>query len=105
MTKPEDIDPKIILKENNAEVRREIVRKIGIERLCQKLNAKVLDKQGDVYELLNLDLGENLIRPYLKMRNPSIGTFHVEGVSPDCKTVQEALNWRNKSDEKPLILT
>jgi hypothetical protein len=32
---------------------------------------------------------------YLKMVNPSIGTFHVEGVDPQCATVEQALNWRN----------
>ena len=100
----EELDANLVTKEKNAEVRREIVRKIGVERVCQKLNAKVLDKQ-DAYELLNLDLGENRIRPYLKMINPSIGTFHIEGVSPDCKTVEEALSWRNGTKEKPTILT
>jgi len=79
MTPAEQLDPTLILKEKNAEVRREIVRKIGVERVCQKLGAKVIDKEGD-YELLNLDLGENRIRPYLKMKNPSIGVYHIEGV-------------------------
>ncbi len=108
-TKAEDLDPQLVTKETNAEVRREIVRKIGVDRVCQKLGAKVLDKKGD-YELLNLDLGENRIRPYLKMRNPSVGTFHIEGVAPEVKTVEQALNWRrgddvNKKFEEPLILT
>jgi hypothetical protein len=75
-----------------------------IERVCQKLDAKVLDKQGN-YELLNLNLGENRIRPYLKMINPSTGTFHIEGVEPKIKTVVEALNWRNQTEETPEIIT
>jgi len=103
MTSAEQLDPQLIVKETNAEIRREIVRKIGIERVCQKLNAKVLDKQ-DNYELLNLDLG-NRIRPYLKMLNPSIGTYHIEGVHSDCKTVEQALNWRNQTEENPIVLT
>ena len=105
MTKSENLDPSVITKTTNAEVRKEIVRKIGVERVCQKLNAKVIDKQGDIYELLNLDLGENRIRPYLKMRNPSIGTYHIEGVAPGCKTIEQALNWRNQMKENPEILT
>ena len=98
------LDSKIILIEKNAEVRREIVRKIGVERICQQLNAKTLDSSGN-YELLGLDIGDKNIRPYLKMKNPSIGTYHIEGVHPSCKTVSDALNWRNGTDEKPIVLT
>lgn len=98
------LDPKIILKEQNAEIRREIVRKIGVERLITKLGAKVMDKRGD-YELLNINIGDNRVRPYLKMRNPSINTWHVEGIHPNCKTVEQALNWRNGTEVKPEILT
>ena len=104
MTPAEELDPRILLKKKNAEVRREIVRKIGIERVCQRLGAQVLDKKGD-YELLNLDLGDGRRRPYLKMKNPSIGVFHLEGVPPDIDTVEKALRWRNQTDEEPIILT
>ena len=103
-TKAEDLDPSIILKEQNAEVRREIVRKIGIERVCQKLKTKTLDIDGE-YELMLLDLGDERQRPYLKMRNPSIQTYHIEGVEPNIKTVDEALNWRNGTTERPEVLT
>lgn len=98
------LDPKMILTEKNAEVRREIVRKIGIERICEKLGAKIIDANGE-YELLGLDIGDGRVRPYLKMKNPSIETYHIEGVHPDCKTVSDALTWRNGTSEKPIILT
>ena len=104
MQKWNEIDCKKILAEQNAEVRREIVRKVGIERVCSELDAKCIDRVGD-YELLILDLGDNRKRPYLKMLNPSIGTYHIEGVHPDCLTVEAALNFRNGTVEKPLILT
>ena len=103
MTPAQDLDPQLLLKEPNAEIRREIVRKIGIERVCQKLNTKTLDKQGD-YELCILDIGDRR-RPYLKMINPSIGIFHIEGVAPEIKTVEQALNWRNQTETKPEVLT
>ncbi len=45
--------------------------------------------------MLVLDLGDGRTRPYLKMLNPSIGVWHVEGVAPAVRTVQEALNFRN----------
>jgi hypothetical protein len=93
-TPAEKLDTKLIIKEKNAEVRREIVRKIGVERMCQKLNTETLDKMGD-YELLKLKIPE-MRQPaiYLKMRNPSIGVYHLEGVPPEITTCQEALNWR-----------
>ena len=90
-----DLDPKLVLTEKNAEVRREIVRKIGIERICQKLKTKTIDKWNE-YELLELPKIEGMtIKPiYLKMRNPSIGVYHLEGVPPEIKTCKQALAWR-----------
>jgi len=104
LTPTNELDSKLVLTEKNAEVRREIVRKIGTEKLCKDLNSKVIDMK-DNYELLGLDLGDNRIRPYLKMINPSIGTYHIEGVHPDCKTVDEALKFRNGREGRPVILT
>jgi len=101
-----DLDPQTwILKQTNAEIRREAVRKIGIERVCERLGATVIDRQGEMYELLELDLGDQRRRPYLKMRNPSIGVFHIEGVHPDCRTVEAALAWRNGTPTPPNVLT
>lgn len=108
-TPAKKLDPAIILKEKNAEVRREIVRKIGIERICEKLGAKVIDKgtdhAGQPCELLLLDLQDGRKRPYIKLINPSIGTYHVEGVHPDCNTLEKAFRFRNGTDQKPITLT
>lgn len=79
-------------------------RKIGIDAVVAKLNAQSIDQEGD-YELLLLDLGDDRRRPYLKMPNPSIGTWHVEGVHPDCQTVTQALTWRNGTEVRPGVLT
>lgn len=102
-TPAEKLDPSIVLSEKNAEVRREIVRKIGIERVMSKLNAKILDAVGE-YELLELPQIEGMRTRavYLKMKNPSIGTYHVEGVSPDCKTVKDALRFRQPEEMKKI---
>ena len=103
-TPTEKLDVNLVVKETNAEVRRELVRKIGIDRVCMKLGAKVVDTSND-YSLLLLDLGDGRKRPYLKMRNPSIPVWHLEGVHPDCDTVEKALNWRNQTTGKPQVLT
>lgn len=92
MTPSEKIDVQDIIKESNVEVRRELIRKVGVERFVLKSGAKVLDKKGN-YELLSVKLSNEVPDArYLKMMNPSIGVWHVEGVEGD--TVQEALNFR-----------
>ena len=105
-TKEEDIDPRKLLKIDNAQVRAEFVRKVGIDRVCYSLDAKCVDRQGS-YELLMLDLGDGRKRPYLRMQNPSVPElWHVEGVHPSCGTVHEALVWRNGGEtEAPTVLT
>jgi hypothetical protein len=95
LTPGHEIDPKEVLAETNADIRRELVRKVGIERMIDVLKPKRLDRQG-TYELLSVRLSDEVPDArYLKMVNPSIRTFHMEGVSPDCATVDHALNWRN----------
>ena len=105
------IDPKKFAEIENAEVRREFVRKVGVERIAQKCGATLLDKRDD-YELLQIDLqGSTGKWPYLKMLNPSIGVWHLECVDKACRTVQQALNFRASQlknltvDWKPEVLT
>ncbi|MDE2106801.1 MAG: hypothetical protein KGL39_56825, partial [Patescibacteria group bacterium] len=95
-TPAEQLDPGIILKKTNADIRRELIRKVGIERMLTVLPNKVLDRRGN-YELLSIELDESIKDArYLKMLNPSIGTWHLEGVDPQCSTVESSLNWRNQ---------
>ena len=105
-TPAEKLSTDLFVTERNAEVRREILRKIGVERLVQKLEAKVIDKEGD-YELLEVDLkGATGVWPCLKMKNPSIGVYHMEWVDVSCRTVSAALKWRNMDIEgRPEVLT
>lgn len=87
------------LPEGNAEVRREIVRKVRVDLLVSRLGAKVVDRKGD-YELLVLQEKGQQKRPYLKMKNPSVpGVFHVEGIAPGIETVDDALKFRNKMND------
>jgi len=105
MTPAEKLDVNQILAVQNVEVRRELIRKIGLERFILKTGAKVLDKKGN-YELLSVKLSDEVPDArYLKMKNPSINTWHVEGVEGN--TVQEAINFRRGSvkDWAPSVLT
>ncbi len=105
-TSGRELDSCLLLETKNEEQRREIVRKIGIERVCRELKAKTIDSWNG-YELLELPLPGMAIRAkYLKMRNPSLGVYHLEGVPPDIKTCRDALSWRIGGREwNPAILT
>jgi len=106
-----EIDCRKFSKIRNVEVRREFIRKVGVERIVQKIGGKVLDKQGN-YEVLLVDLGGTTGKwPYLKMLNPSIGVWHLECLSRECRTVREAINFRAsrlrnfEGDWNPEVLT
>jgi hypothetical protein len=78
---------------DNIEVRREYVRKVGVERCLTQLGWALLDKDGN-YELGGVVMGDSR-RVYLKMLNPSVeGIWHIEAVHPSCENVQQAKNWR-----------
>jgi hypothetical protein len=95
MTPASKLDVKLAVETQNVEVRREIVRKIGIDIVEQKLGSKILDSKPEMnYELISINFGDKTDRPYLKMKNPSIGVYHIEGVPPGVKTVDEALQSR-----------
>ena len=97
LTAAENITAEMVMKETNIEIRRELLRKVGIERLLNDLPHKVLDTVGN-YELYSLDLSDELKNcKYLKMTNPSVGCFHLEGIEPSINTVEEALKWRNNN--------
>jgi len=105
MTPVGELDPAEFAKIDNVEVRREFVRKVGIERICTELDTTLLDKKGD-YELHEVDLGGGVGKhPYLKMKNPTIGVWHMECVDRACRTVDAALEWRNQSSLDPEQLT
>jgi hypothetical protein len=103
-TPANQLDPKLILTEKNVEIRREILRKIGLERFLSHTKHKSLDKKeylinGKIqkYELLEIDLGDNIQAcPALQMEHASLpGVWLIEWVSRQCKTVEDAIKFRN----------
>ena len=86
-----------VLGIENVDQRREAVKRFGIDRLMDKATTLDTEKNEEgqaVYELLKIDI-TGMERRYLKMINPSIGCFHVEGVDNGCETVQDCINFRN----------
>lgn len=104
MTPAEQLDPKKILSEENVEIRRAGIRKMGAGLLLSKLPHKVLaEEQGSSnYRLLEVDLGLGRPERALSMENPSVeGIVHIEWVAPTCETIQQALNFRNRLTDNP----
>jgi hypothetical protein len=94
LTPAEKISDKTILSEKNVDMRRELIRKVGLERFIKQ--GREIDSLGD-YKLLDMQSLFDGIEyaPHLLMKNQSLEyAWHLEGVHPDCKTVQEAINWR-----------
>ena len=101
-----DLDPFRLLVIKNAEIRKEFVKKVGIEKILSELKTKIIDRKKK-YKLISLDAGDEKEWLYLEMKNPSTGDTHLESVHPDCETVNQALAWRNNMTdfEEPLTLT
>ena len=93
-TPSDELSASLIITETNTQIRAEIVKKIGINRIIKDLGSRTIDSWND-YELIELDLKDGRFRPFLKMKNPSVDLIHIEGVPPEIKTVKRALAWRN----------
>ena len=85
-------EPQKILKEQNAEIRMDMIKACGLESLLDGLDHKVLDTMGD-YQLLGIKINQTSCS-FLKMVNPTTGSIHIEGVANEAKTVKDAIAWR-----------
>jgi len=96
-----EIDASKIVEIDNVDVRREFIRKVGIDRIVYKLGAKTIDtKTYNIggyelpYQLLEIDIRGTKYKA-LKMQNPSLSeVWHVEFVPDSCKSVLDAWNFR-----------
>ena len=101
-TTPADkLDVKKVMRIKNTDLRSLALKKIGIEKVFDKVESTLLHEKtlpvGGKYELFEVDFGTGP-EVYLKMRCPSKGEVHIEGVPPDCRTVDMALGWRDSAN-------
>ena len=93
------LDPKLALTEKNADIQRELVRKIGPERLLIETGAKELDNWQDPntgfkYKLVDMRIGDNIRRRYLYFQHASMpGIFYTKPVPPETKKAFHARAW------------
>ncbi len=98
-TPAEKLNPELALKEKNADVQREIIRKIGADRILLKSNAKKLDiykdnKTGLTYTLFHMRLNDNIDRKYLYFEHASMkGIFYAKPVPPEAEKSLHAFAW------------
>ncbi|MEG4855103.1 hypothetical protein QUB10_29990 [Microcoleus sp. B5-D4] len=90
-----------LLSEENAELRRVLIERIGYDRICQQLQAVKLDTWQE-YTLLKIDNADVEPIYLLKMTCPSTGHIHALRVPPDVRsssraslTAKEAIRWVN----------
>lgn len=92
---PNQWQPKWVLEEDNAELRRVLIQGIGYARLCQQLQATELDSWRE-YTLLKIDSNIDEEGIYLlKMTCPSTRHIHALRVPPDLTSAREAIRWVN----------
>lgn len=92
---PSKWQPKWLLEEDNAELRRVLIQGIGYDRICQELNAVELDAWQN-YFLLGIEENVDVEPIYLlKMICPSTGYIHMLRVPPDVNSAREAIRWVN----------
>jgi len=84
------------------DVRTIILERIGIERALKACGAIEIDSQSG-YILYKPSWG--LKACCLEMQNPTTGAQHLEWVPGNCKTVKEALEFRNRVPGLPSVLT
>ena len=101
------LDIEFFKKETNADIKTEFIRKFGIERMSSL--GKSVDSHKNYnqdwytkseYELIDMSpIFESIdYAPHLKMKHQTMNMFCMEAVSPNCKTIQDALSDRNEED-------
>jgi hypothetical protein len=98
-----NLDLEFFKKETNADVKAEFVRKYGVERMLDF--GKKIDSFENYDEYWWMKSGYELwdmavlfpgldYQPFLKMKNQTTGTWHVEAIDPKCRTLPEAVEYR-----------
>jgi len=91
-TPAEQLDPKLALDEKNADVQREIIRKIGYERILKSCNAKTIEewrcpKTDLTYKVQAMKM-QNIDRRYLCYEHASMpGIYYAKCMPPEAKTI------------------
>jgi hypothetical protein len=111
---PEGLTAQVILGEQNAEIRRVMIERVGLERFLVEAGAKVIDSdvqpmrgQPDtINELLSIELPgdpEGVLKA-VKVIDPSTGRTYILRVPPDMQRMKQALAWTFDVPEDEYVL-
>jgi hypothetical protein len=88
---------------NGADQKAEFIRKVGVERMIdlgtkldsyENYNKPMWTKsQYELYDMAAIYEGVPYA-PHLKMQNQTTGVWHIEGVDPKCRTLEDAIRFR-----------
>ena len=92
---PKQWKPSWLLEEQNAELRKILIKEIGYYKIIEKLQAVEIDSYQE-YTLLKINSDIDIEPIYLlKMTCPSTRHIHVLRVPPQMKSAYEAITWIN----------
>lgn len=102
-TPASELDIEFFKNEKNADVKAIFIKKFGIEKMLEL--GKSVDTYKNYsdpwyikseYELIDMSaIFESFdYAPFLKMKNQTTGVWHLEGVAPECRTINDALSFR-----------
>ncbi|MEO1441714.1 MAG: DUF6745 domain-containing protein, partial [Chloroflexota bacterium] len=112
-TNPEKITAQTVLAEENTEVRRVMLERMGMERFIAEANPTVLDRDTDPGGERRL-LQVNFTRSeqplvVLSVKDPSTGRSYLLRVPPDMETCHQAAAWiagfDDPDDYNPIVET
>lgn len=96
-----------ILEEENVELRRLLIEKIGFEKVCKDLNAKAIstwhNEKGGEYVLFKLKMSSGEDIHMLRMKCPSTGREYFEGIAPSITSAEDAY-YKRLSHEVPTFV-
>ena len=116
VTPAEELNPKDYLLLENADVKSEFIKKIGIIKLLEfgteidsyenyPDNEMWAKSKYTIYDMSNLKIPKSVdsmgrvleyytYAPFLYMKNQTTGVYHLEGIHPRCKTLYNAIKMR-----------
>ncbi len=114
--RPESLTPEQILGQRNAELRRVILERVGLDRVLRDAKAEVVDRDRDAggdRRLIVLRLrdrfGQARTHCYLHCRCPSTGRDYLLRVPPETRTCRQAAAWLAGFDDpeayRPVVET
>lgn len=109
---PETLTATQILTERNAEVRRVMIERLGVERFLQDAQAEVLDEDRDAggqRQLLRVPLPEDEPLVCVSVRCPSTARHYLIRVPPTMRRCHDAVAWTagfdDPADYRPVVET